>query len=110
MSITPHSIVTPFDLGGQGLAGVLHRATQDRIALQAQADDIQAQRNVTAVQRALNVMGVLGRLVLAYRAEITAHEGEAARLRRELAVMRSRALEAEGRLVRAAKEGRFRAA
>ena len=105
-----HQIAAPFDMAAQGLAGVLSRAREDRIALQSEADAVQAQRNVTAVQRALRVMGVLGRLVLAYRAEITAHESEAARLRRELAAMRSRALEAEGRLVRAAKEGRLRAA
>ncbi|WP_311274034.1 response regulator receiver protein [Methylobacterium sp. WCS2018Hpa-22] len=110
MSLTPHSIVAPFDMGGQGLAGVLFRARQDRIALQAQADAVQAERNVNAVQRTLNVMGVLGRLVLAFRAENTALEQTNAALKADLARMRSRALEAEGRLTRAAKEGRLRAA
>lgn len=110
MSISSHNIAAPFDMAGQGLAGVLHRARQDRIALQQEADAVQAERNTNAVQRALRVMGTLGKLVLAFRAEVDALEGDNARLKRELAQMRSRALEAEGRLTRASKEGRLRAA
>ena len=103
MSISAHSIAAPFDAAGQGLAGVLHRARQDRLALQAQADEIQASRNLTAVARAASAMRVLGRLVLAYRSEVAALDAENARLRGELSRMRSRALEAEGRLVRIQK-------
>ena len=110
MSISAHNVASCGDGLAYGLAGVLSRAREDRIALQAEADAVQAQRNVTAVQRALQVMKVLGRQVVAFRAEVSALEGDNARLKRELAQMRSRALEAEGRLTRASKEGRLRAA
>jgi hypothetical protein len=103
MSISSHHIAADFDMGAQGLAGVLHRARQDRLALQAQADEIQASRNLTAVARAAAAMRVIGRLVLAYRSEVAALDAENARLKGELSRMRSRALEAEGRLVRIQK-------
>jgi hypothetical protein len=90
-------------MGAQGLAGVLHRARQDRLALQQAADENQAARNLTAVAKASSAMRILGRLVLAFQSEVATLDAENARLKGELSRMRSRALEAEGRLVRIQK-------
>lgn len=109
MSISSHHIAQGFDAGAQGLAGVLHRARQDRLALQQAADENQASRNLTAVAKASGAMRILGRLVLAYRAEVTALDAENARLKAEFSAMRSRALEAEGRIIRLQKAGRLAA-
>lgn len=103
MSICSHSIAQNFDIAGQGLASVLFRARQDRLALQQAADENQAARNITAIAKASAAMRILGRLVLAFRSEVAALDQENARLKAELSRMRSRALEAEGCLVRLAK-------
>lgn len=109
MSISSHNIAQGFDAGAQGLASVLFRARQDRLALQQAADENQASRNLTAVAKASTAMRLLGRLVLAFRSEVSALDAENARLKGELSAMRSRALEAEGRLVRLAKAQRIAA-
>lgn len=109
MSISSHNIAQGFDMGAEGLASVLYRARQDRLALQQAADENQAARNLSAVAKAASAMRILGRLVLAFWSEVAALDAENARLKRELSCMRSRALEAEGRLVRVQKAGRIAA-
>ncbi len=112
-----HSIISPFDRGGLVLAGALHSSIQNARARQAATDEIQADRNVSAARRA--VMAVerqRAELVASQKeaarlhAENTALRTEVVRLRDELARKRSRALEAEGRLVRLAKEVQARRA
>lgn len=112
-----HNIIAPFDRGGLALAGALHSSIKNARARQIAVDEIQADRNVSAARRA--VMAVERQ-----RAELVASQKEVARLRAEnanlrtetgrlrdeLARMRSRALEAEGRLVRLAKAAQARRA
>lgn len=111
--MNPHQIASTFDRGGLALAGALHNSIQHARARQMAADEAQADRNVTATQRAVYaVERQRAELVAAQeeaarlRAENAAIRTENARLRDDLARMRSRALEAEGRLVRLAKAAR----
>jgi len=107
---TAHNIANTFDRGGLALAGALHSSIQNARARQVAVDEIQADRNVSAARRA--VMAVerqRAELVAALnqnaalRSENASLRTETVRLRDEFARMRSRALEAEGRLVRLAK-------
>jgi cell division protein FtsB len=112
-----HNIIAPFDRGGLALAGALHSSIQNARARQIAADEIQADRNVSAAQRAVMAVERQRRDLLAsqkevarLRAENAGLRTETARLRDELARMRSRALEAEARPIRAAKEAAARRA
>ncbi|KQP91666.1 hypothetical protein [Methylobacterium sp. Leaf117] len=100
MSISAHSIAAPFDAGAQGLAGVLFRARQDRLAAQAHADAVQQDRNITAATRAARAVDALRRVLFATQAENVALTQENARLQRELAASRAETLRAKGLLVR----------
>ncbi|GJD89301.1 hypothetical protein BHAOGJBA_2827 [Methylobacterium hispanicum] len=112
-----HGIASTFDRGGLMLAGALHSSIQNARARQAAADEIQADRNVSAAQRAVMAVERQRRELIAsqqeaarLRAENASLRTETARLRDELARMRSRALEAEGCLVRLAKAAQARRA
>lgn len=100
MSQTPHAIVAPFDAAGLGLAGVLHRARQDRLAAQAHADAVQANRNINASQRAARAVEALRGVLFATQAENAALVSENARLQRELTASKAETLRARGLLVR----------
>lgn len=98
--MTAHSIASGFDDAGLGLAGVLHRARQDRLAAQAHADAVQQDRNITAANRAARAVDALRRVTFATQAENTALAQENAQLKRELAAARAETLRAKGLLVR----------
>lgn len=100
MSQSAHHIASGFDAAGLGLAGVLHRARQDRVAAQAYADAVQQDRNVTAANRAARAVDALHRVLSATQAENVALTQENARLQRELAASRAETLRAKGLLVR----------
>lgn len=100
MSISSHNIAAGFDMGAQGLAGVLFRARQDRLAAQAYADEVQANRNLTAANRASKAVEALRQVLFATQAENTALVTENARLQRELAASKAETLRARGLLVR----------
>lgn len=89
-----HTVAQTFDVGGLALAGVLSGMHEDARVAQAEADFAQHERN----------LGAVGRVAARVRrdgAVISALQAENAALRAELAVMRDRALAAEGKLVRA---------
>ncbi len=105
-----HNIAHGFDRAGLSLVGVAAGCIQEARVRQYLADEEQAERNLTATQRALHAVERQRRDLLAtreeaarLRAENVALRSENDRLKAELARMCSRALEAEGRLVRAAK-------
>ncbi|GJD46556.1 hypothetical protein AFCDBAGC_4438 [Methylobacterium cerastii] len=100
MSISAYNIAAPFDAAGLGLAGVLHRARQDRLAAQAHADAVQANRNLTAATRAARAVEALRGVLFATQAENAALDQENAELKRALAVARAETLRAKGLLVR----------
>ncbi|MCJ2009488.1 response regulator receiver protein [Methylobacterium sp. J-092] len=100
MSISAHAIAAPFDAAGLGLAGVLNRARQDRLAAQAYADAVQQDRNITAANRAARAVDALRRVLVATRSENAALAQENARLQRELASAKAETLRARGLLVR----------
>lgn len=112
-----HEIAGSFDRAGLGLAGVAASIIQDRRDLQAELNAKQAVRNMSAAQRAVHAVGRQRRDLVAaqaeaarLRAETASLRTENARLTDEFARMRSRALEAEGRLVRLAKSATARRA
>jgi beta-glucosidase-like glycosyl hydrolase len=97
--MTAHSIAQGFDDAGLGLAGVLQRARQDRVIAQAQADEAQAARNLTAVDRVRRVVESFKRLITATQIENAALADENASLKTELARANARALKAEGMIL-----------
>ena len=108
-----HQVGQSFDNGLTRMASVLCGMAQDRRILQAEAaQEARARTTVAgrgarhAVERQRLELVEALREATRLRAEATALRTENATLRAELARMRSRALEAEGRLVRLAKEGR----
>lgn len=94
-----HQIGTSFDGAAYGLAGVLATARQDRIIAQAQADEVQAARNLGAVERVRRVVESLKRLVLTTQVENSALVNENASLKAELARANARAARAEGMIL-----------
>ncbi|MFF9550818.1 response regulator receiver protein [Methylobacterium fujisawaense] len=108
--MTAHSIASTFDRGGLALAGVSASIIQDRRDLQRELDEEQAIRNSTAAQRAVFAVERQRQALVAAQAEAAALRNENARLKDELARMRSRALEAEGCLVRLGKAAAARRA
>lgn len=100
MSISSHAIAAPFDGAAQGIASVLFRARQDRLAAQAYADAVQQDRNLNAANRASKAVDALRRVTFATQAENAALAQENARLQRELDASRAETLRAKGLLVR----------
>lgn len=100
MSISAHNVASAGDGLAYGLAAVLHRARQDRLAAQAYADAVQQDRNITAANRAARAVDALRRVLSATQAENAALTQENARLQSELASAKAETLRAKGLLVR----------
>ena len=99
MNNSAHHISSGIESAAYGLAGVLATARQDRIIAQAQADEAQAARNLSAVERVRRVVAALKSLVVATQVENSALVNENAALRSELAKANARAARAEGMIL-----------
>lgn len=93
-----HAIANTFDAAGLTLAGVFHGCMEDARARQDAVDHDQALRNASATQRAVYAVERQRAALVATQRENAALRDENARLRAELALMRTRALRAEGRV------------